>query len=67
MLDHVKDLKDRENSAQELPKGEPGNYEQAYADLADVATLMFEERRERKEIQIRQQAGRRTAPPPPVN
>jgi len=67
MQDHVKDLKDRENLAQELPKGEPGNYEQAYADLADVATLMFEERCERKEIQIRQQAGRRPAPPPPVN
>lgn len=49
---HIEELNSRKELEREWPAGEPANYQQAYADLADVAALMFEERLERKEMQL---------------
>ena len=50
-----------------MPKGEPAQFTQAYRDLSDVVMLMFEERRERAELQTKYaQTGARPLPPPPA-
>jgi hypothetical protein len=62
----ISELASQEKQGTELPAGEPADYEQAYTDLADVATLMFEERIERKELQLSRQrrSEEQEAPPP---
>lgn len=45
-LKHSDRLKQNLSERIALPEGEPGNFEQAYLDFADVATLMFEQRHE---------------------
>jgi len=62
---HIQELDGLRKMGKELPEGEPANYAQAYTDLADVAQLMFEERLERKEIQLGRRARRQSPPPPP--
>lgn len=53
---HTRELDDWQKQGKELPAGEPADYGRAYTDLADVAELMFEERLERKGMQLSRRA-----------
>lgn len=52
LTDHIQELDELRAQAKKMPAGEPADYHQAYKDLSDVAALMFEERIERKEVQL---------------